>query len=619
MSFHRGLRPPPPLTVAEWSDRHRILAGKASSEPGAWRTSRTPYLRAPMDCMGPHSATEMVVLLYGAQTGKTEASLCALGYLIDIDPGPILYVSPTVESMKRVSRQRIAPLISETPALRGLVAESRSRDESNTVLLKEFDGGALVMTGANSAVGLRSMPARVIFCDELDAFPPDVDGEGAPLELALKRQSTFPNRKTWVASTPTTKGASRIEQLYESSNQYRFYVPCPHCDTPQALRWSQLKWDEGSPETARYACESCGTLIDERHKTAMLAAGEWRAEHPERGERIAGFYLNSLYSPLGWVSWADLAREFMAASHASKKGDVSLLRVFVNTRLAETFEEGTRPSSTHALAERADDYPLANPPAGVLILTAGADVQGDRIECYTWGWGRDDESWLVDYRSFFGSPSERGVWSDLATYLRQPIARESGGELKIISAGIDTGGHHTQMAYSFCLQHRRWFALKGSSLTAQPVIGRPSAIEGKAGVRVYPVGTDTAKGLLYGRLAVEKPGPGYVHVPEAILHEVPDFYEQLTAERLVTKYKAGHPVMRWAKQSGARNEAIDCLVYALAAFHGIGGHRIKPVAWAQAQAMQNKADPTTEPQPRTEEPVVRPPRQNWVTSFRRLY
>src|SRR5688572_17850002 len=196
MSFRRGIEPPPPLAVSEWADANRILAGKASSEPGPWRTSRTPYLQAPMNAMGPHSPVEMVVLMFGAQTGKTEASLNALGYLIAIEPAPIMYVSPTTETMKRTSRQRIAPAIEETPALRELVAPTRSRDEANTVLLKEFPGGALIMTGANSAVGLRSMPARVIFCDELDAFPADVDGEGAPLELALKRQSTFPNRKT---------------------------------------------------------------------------------------------------------------------------------------------------------------------------------------------------------------------------------------------------------------------------------------------------------------------------------------------------------------------------------------------------------------------------------------
>jgi phage terminase large subunit GpA-like protein len=536
-----------------------------------------------MDCLGPHSPTEMAVLMFGAQTGKTEASMNVLAFTIVCDPGPILYVSPTTELMKRSSRQRIAPMFDETPALRELVAQSRARDEASTILMRDFPAGTLVMTGANSAVGLRSMPARVVIADEVDAYPIDIDGEGAPLELALKRQSTFPNKKTWVASTPTVKDASRIEQLYDSSDRRRYFVPCPHCGEHQVLKWANLRWNEGDPESARYACEHCGSLIEERHKTALLAGGQWRAEHPERGDRVAGFQLNALYSPLGWISWADLVREFLAATAAVKRGDVSLLRVFINTRLAESFAEGASPTSTDALAERAEEYPLGEVPAAVLCVTAGVDVQDDRIEAYAWGWGRNDESWLCDFRRFNGSPAEPTVWQDLARYLEAELPHPL-GKLRIAAAGIDSG-HFTAEVYRFTFRQRNWFALKGSPLSSQPVIGRPSAVEkaGHVGSRVYPVGTDTAKTLLYGRLAIAQAGPGFVHVSEAVLDDVPDFFEQLTCERRVQRFRNGRPIFRWIKPSGRRNEALDCAVYALAAFHGIGGHRFTEEGWGQLE------------------------------------
>jgi phage terminase large subunit GpA-like protein len=348
----------------------------------------------------------------------------------------------------------------------------------------------------------------------------------------------------------------------------------------------------------------------------MLSAGEWRAEHPERGERIAGFHLNSLYSPLGWVSWPDLVREFLSANFASKKGDVSLLRVFVNTRLAKTFEEGTAPSSVVTLTDRAEEYALGTAPEGALCLTCGVDIQGDRIEAYAWGWGRDDESWLVDFRRFIGSPAQQSVWADLAAYLRQPLPHVR-GELRILACGIDSGNDAASV-YQFTRGQRYWLALKGSSLPAQPILGRSSAVEGTRGARVFPVGTDTAKTLIYGRLGIERPGPGYVHIPGAILNEAPDFFEQLTVERRVQKYKAGHPILRWIKPAGARNEALDCLVYALAAFHAIGGHRITPAGWARVE-QQIRQPEAPKPQPAAQRPApfgASPRRKNWATDWR---
>lgn len=588
-----GLRPPPAQTISEWSDANRVLGSKGSAEPGPWRTARTPYLREPMDCMGPYSKAEMVVLMFGAQTGKTEASVNVLGHLIDVEPGPTMYVSPTVDMAKRTSRQRIQPLIEETRVLRDLVDKSRARDEFNTMLAKDFPGGLLVMTGANSATGLRSMPARTIFFDEVDAFPADVDDEGSPVELALKRQSTFSDRKTWAASTPTTKGTSRIEALFETSSQCRYYVPCPHCGHRQVLIWAQVRWTNHDPETARYACIECGTLIEERFKTQMLAEGEWVAARPEE-TRVVGFHLSSLYSPHGWVRWADLAREFIAANAAKKRGDLSMLRVFINTRLAETFEEGTTPVGD--LAKRGEDYALGSLPEGVLAVTAGIDVQTDRIECYVWGFGRADQMWLVDFRTFHGKPESRAPWEELAAFLETPVD----GTLRLRGAAIDSG-HSTAMVYDFVSRRRTTcLAIKGSSLPSQPVLGRPSAVErskvASVGTRVYPIGTDTAKTLLYGRLSVTAPGPGYVHIPRAIADEVPDFWDQMTAERQVTTYRGGTAVKKWVKHAGKRNEALDCMVYALAAWYRVNGHRMSAAAWARLEAAHARkvAPPVTD-------------------------
>ena len=456
------------------------------------------------------------------------------------------------------------------------------------------------------------MPVRTIFFDEVDAFPADVDNEGSPIELALKRQSTFADRKTWAASTPTTKGASRIEDLYQSSNQCRYYVPCPHCDHSQVLVWSQLKWTDRDPETARYACLECGALIEERHKTQMLAAGEWIATRPDE-ERVAGFHLSSLYSPHGWVRWADLAREFLEANAAKKRGDISLLRVFVNTRLAETFEEGTTPVSE--LSSRAQDYALGACPPGVLAVTAGIDVQSDRIECYLWGFGRADQMWLVDFRTFYGSAGNArrlGRARRVSRYAR-------GCRFRVRGAGIDSG-HSTAMVYDFVSRRPACFALKGSSLPSQPILGRPSAAErstiAKARTRLYPIGTDTAKTLIYGRLAVSAPGPGYVHIPKAIVDEVADFWEQMTAERLVTTYRGGTAVRKWSKRAGARNEALDCLVYALAAWYRVNGHRTTESGWKRMEDALTAKQTTTTPEATTAPPSVAS-RDPWLSAVRR--
>jgi phage terminase large subunit GpA-like protein len=597
--------PLPDLSVTEWAEAHRILSGKDSAEPGPYRSERTPYAREPMDALSQTSPVEEVVLMWGAQTSKTTIGSNWLGYLADTNPGPVMIVQPTIDMAKRYSRQRLTPMIEESPTLRRKVKENRSRDEANTTLLKEFPGGFMAVAGANSAAGLRSMPVRDLFLDEIDGYPLDVDGEGDPIKLAEARQTTFARRKRLKTSTPTTKDVSRIEAAYLASDRCRFEVPCPHCDGYQPLEWGAdkpygVKWDrdhEGRalPQTVRYVCRDCGAEIREHHKPAMLGRGRWAAQQPgAQGGRVRGFHLSSLYSPLGWLSWGTLTEEWDGAMAAARAGDPSLLRVFINTRLAETFEEQGDKADQHALRKRAGDWPLRTVLPGLYVMTIGVDVQADRLEVYTWAWGRSWERQMVDRLVIYGDPavteSESGSpWQQLTEYRRTPIINRSGRAVPILACAVDTGGHHTHAVYEYVRahQHAGLLAVKGSSFAGREIIGKPTDqdinLRGqriKRGVKLWPVGTDTAKSEIYGRLRLEQPGAGYVHLSRQMPDEV---FDQLTSERLVTRYIKGRPKLEWVKPAGRRNEALDCAVYALAGAYRVGMHRWRDGDWSKWQ------------------------------------
>lgn len=592
-----GWAPPLAMLVSEWAEANMVLSGKAASEPGPYRVNRTPYCREPMDAMAASSPAEEVVLIWGAQTGKSTIANACLGYWADIEPAPVMFVQPTLTLAKRYSRQRISPLVEDCKALREKFATNRSRDESNTTLMKDFRGGVLVMAGANSAADLRSMPVRYLLLDEVDAYPQDVDGEGDPCELAEKRQSTFARKKRIRTSTPGDELISRIEPAFEASSRARYHVPCPHCGGLQALKWANIKWRENDPRTAHYVCEHCGAEIEEHHKATMLpelghgGLARWVHEDPEaKGGRVRGYHLSTLYSPLGWVSWAQLVQEFLDAKRAADLGDVTTLKTFVNTRLAETWKDQGDQADPHALAARAkahDDYTLGTVPAGALILTGAADVQGNRIEWKVKGWGRDEESWLVDHLVIWGDPADllSGKDSRLDEAERRTYTNAAGKELRIAAVAIDSGGHHTHDVYMHCRNRRarHVFAVKGQSQPGKPILGRPSDVEVnyrgtrmKRGAQVWPVGADTAKELIYGRLRVESPGPGFMHFPTDLGE---DYFAQLTAEKLVTKYHKGRPRREWVLPKGRRNEALDLEVYAMAAAHYAGITRMRPHHW----------------------------------------
>lgn len=638
-AFMEGLRPDAVLTVSQWADEHRMLSQKAASEPGRWRTSRTPYLREIMDCLSVTNPIQRVVFVAGAQVGKTETGNNWFGYVVHHAPGPMLFVQPTVELAKRLSKQRLSSMIEETPALRDRIAEARARDSGNTMLTKEFRGGVVVITGANSAVGLRSMPVRYLFLDEVDAFPSDVEGEGDPVKLAERRTTTFSRKKIYMSSTPTIRDASRIEREYLDSDQRRFYVPCPHCGNMDWIRWANIKWSDDDPKTAQLACESCGALIDEHHKTDMLGRGEWRATAQGDG-KTAGFHISSLYSPLGWKSWAEIVSEFLAA-----KNDPPRLKEWVNTVLGETWEEEySAKVGAEALQERCEEYRLTTVPDGGLILTAGVDVQDNRLAVKVKAWGEGEESWLVNWQEVYGDPADltaNGPWAQVDSILLQEYEHESGGKLKVSAAAVDTGGHFTHEAYMFCRARRarRVIAVKGSSTPGKAAIGKPSRqdvnFKGqtiKGGVELWMIGTDTIKATIYGRLKKgAEEGDGAIHFPIGLSDE---YFKQLTAEKQITRYVNGFPKRTWVKKDGARNEALDCEVYSYAALQYFYTRVNRNSIWLQARALldkmtgkgqepadsiarENAADEAQPPavQPRAQRPVLRRRPGGFVTRF----
>lgn len=546
--------------MSQWADQYRQLSSEASAEPGKWQTDRAPYQREIMDALG-DPLVEAVVVMSSAQIGKTEIINNVAGYHIHLDPAPILLLQPTLEMAEAWSKDRFAPMLRDTTVLRGLVRDPRARDSGNTLLHKRFPGGHITMAGANSPASLASRPIRLVLCDEVDRYPVSAGAEGDPVSLARKRSTTFWNRKLLLTSTPTIKGASRIEAAFEQSDQRRYHVPCPQCSEHQVLKWQQVRWNtdpskEGDekhqPETACYVCEHNGCVITDADKLDMLRLGRWVAEAPFNG--TAGFHINELYSP--WVTFAQMVTEFLKAKKLPET-----LKTWVNTSLGETWEEAGETVDADWLLQRKESWG-AEAPEEVVVVTAGVDVQGDRLEIEVKGWGVGEESWSLDYKQLFGDPAQPQVWQELDTYLQRPIKSKTGLYLNIACTCIDSGGHHTQAVYEFCRSRavRGIFAIKGLNQPGKPIVGRPSR-NNRHKLRFYPLGVDTAKEVIYSRLRITEPGHGYYHFPAERDRE---YFLQLTGEKQITRFTKGTPRREWLKIR-ARNEALDCNVYALAA------------------------------------------------------
>ena len=574
--FLKGLKPQEPLTVDEWSDKYRVLSSRGSSEPGKFRTDRTPYMREVMRCLSSEDPTQRVALMFAAQTGKSEVMNNWIGYCIDFSPGPMLICLPTLQMAQRLSKQRLEGMLQETPCLAEKIPPPRSRDSGNSQLAKIFPGGVLVITGANSAASLRSMPAKYLGLDEISAYPGDVDGEGDPVALAEKRASTFTRRKILLTSTPTIKDTCRIEAEYEASDQRKYYVPCPVCGFQQVLMFEQLKFDSKKLDKVEYECISCKERFDEKAKTTMLRKGEWRITKPENKGKTAGFWLNGLNSPLGWLSWFEICDEFLRA-----KSDPSLLRAFTNSRLAETFSyEYQAKLNAEALMETREDYLPGTIPEPVVCLCLGVDVQGglgsasQRLEVSCWGFSPDpsglsEQMHLIDHNIIAGDPNQNEVWRALDVLLDADYEHPSGGKLKISACAVDSGGLATQSVYDYCMRRRGKgvIAIKGSSRSGGPIIGKGSRVDinysgkirKKSGI-VYLLNTEDIKDRIFSKIK----GEGKIHFHAETTEE---YFKELTGEYRTQKTNSkGYPVSTYEKKPNQAVEKLDCCVYAYSAY-----------------------------------------------------
>ncbi|WP_100406662.1 phage terminase large subunit family protein [Bacillus solitudinis] len=557
-SFFKGIiksviTPPPDLTVSEWADMYRKLSSESSSEPGQWRTSRAPYQKEILDSINDYDS-EKVIIMSSAQVGKSELLLNVVGYYIDFDPAPILLMQPTVDLAKSFSKERLAPMIRDSPTLRKKASDEKSRDSGNTVMQKTFPGGYIAMVGANAPSGLASRPIRILLADEVDRFPISAGTEGDPLSLAEKRTNNFQNRKKVFVSTPTNKGASRIETEFEFSTQEHWNLPCPSCGEYQPLRFPQLHFD-----SACMACKSCGTLHDEYEWKS--SEGKWIANNPNAKNR--GFHLNEMVSP--WRKWQEIIDSF---KEANKKGPEAL-KVFVNTALGETWEPKGDGIESEDLLDRRKQYDC-EVPNDVLLLTAAVDVQDNRLEYEIVGWSIGKKSWGIKYGVIMGDPGQEFVWDSLDQVLFKEYSRKDGQNLKIMTTCIDSGGHHTKRVYSYCKEreYQRVWAIKGVGGSGKTFIQRPKRRD-DSGVWLFTLAVDVGKDALVSRLSIQDDEvEGYCYFPiDTDKGYDAEYFKGLTAEHRVIRHKNGQPVIKWEKRrSGARNEPFDLRNYAMAAF-----------------------------------------------------
>lgn len=551
----------------------------AVHEPGVWR----------------------IVFMTGSGVGKTSVLDNIQGYFIHQDPSPILSVLPTIDEAQGHSRERLTPFFQATPVLARLVGEARSRDSGDTLRFKKFPGGYLALAGANSAASLQRRHVRIVIGDEIDSYPASADNIGDPVSLAIQRTVRFWNRLVVLGGTPTIRGISRLDKIWDESDQRRFFVPCANCGVHFVMVWEKPRWreapggegipcarvvfEDNNPETTRLKCESCNVLLSDAARLDAVRAGAWRPTAPLRD--TAGFHIWEAYAT---PRLADVVTEFF-----EKRKSAEMLKTFINAKLGELWEQDEDKAEKfewRSIRARAEDdsaasyYKLGDVPAGVLVVFGGVDTQNDRLAPIVCGFGRGEECWLLYWGEIHGDPVYDETREQLDALLQKTFTHPSGTELSIVGTAIDSGGGRTQAIYNYARTRApKVIAIKGQNQPGLPIIaGKPSLQDvsygGKLipqGVQLWPVGSDTAKGEIYARLKIDRPGPRAIHFPAGLPDE---FYEQLTAEKLITKYKKGVPYQEWFLPSGKRNEVLDGMAYCFAA--AIRGG-IQRVNWDQVE------------------------------------
>ncbi|MEX3961037.1 phage terminase large subunit family protein [Paraburkholderia sp. EG286B] len=570
-----NLLPPPKLTLSQWAERYAVLSRETSAQTGRFRAFG--YQRGMLDAVTDPSV-EKISVMKSARVGYTKLMDHAVGYFIHQDPSPILVVQPRVEDAESYSKTEISPMLRDTPVLASIAGDQKAKSSDQTILAKTFrNGSSLTLVGANSPAGFRRITSRVVMFDEVDAYPVDGAGnEGDQIALGTKRSETFWNRKIVLGSTPTVKGYSRIEKSWGESDQRRYYVPCPHCgefqvlewggpDTPHGMKWDKDEQGNGIPESTYYVCKHNGCIVYEVDKPDMIAGGEWRAGKPFNGH--AGFHIWAGYSLFPNAAWPNLVAEWLRV-----KDDPLARQTFINLVLGEPYEDrGERALNEAKLAARAEVW-AAEVPDGVAVITAAGDVQDDRVEIETVGWGKNEERWSIDHTVFEGDPESDELWNRVDEHLKRIWFRADGRRFEVMAACIDSGGHHTQKVYEFCKARlgRRIWAIKGESARGgarSPVwpTKKPTA-RTKASFRPVIIGVNAAKDVIRARLHLDEPGPGYMHYPSD--RDI-NYFAQLVSERSVAKLVNGQRFRVWELSPGRANEALDLAVYSYAALCGL--------------------------------------------------
>ena len=605
----QNYQPPEDLTVSQWAARHRILSRESSAEAGPWRNDRTPYMVEPMDAFNDPRVSEITVVAM-SQVGKSELELNIIGYIIDQDPASMLYVQPNLDDAKKFSRLRIAPMFRDSPRLRTKVSEVRSRDAGNTVLQKTFPGGMLTIVGSQSPSALASTPARYVLGDEIDRWALSAGTEGDPWSLAAARTTTFYNAKKVAVSTPTNKGSSRIEKLYNDGTQERWCSQCPDCGAWHDILFDDIKFEFDTVKVGKaktyivnsvgWCCPSCGCLHSEKEMREQPA--KWIAANPDalrHGRR--SFWVNAFSSP--WRSWDTIVRMFLEA-----RKDPEKLKVFYNTILGQLWEDRGDLEDEDTMLARREDYGIREDgtpvelPDGVLVLTCGVDTQDDRLEYEVVGHGHYGETWGIKKGIIMGDPAYDEPWQRLDDLIGHVYRFANNRGLTISMTFVDSGGHKTQHVYKQCRArlHKRVFAIKGVGGDGIPYTKPPSKVKiivnGKAvgETWLYSIGVDAGKAEIMGSLKVQEPGPKYCHFPrgEDRGYDI-TFFNGLLSEKLVMKTERGRTRWAWVKLPGhERNEALDCRDYALAAFRVLDPDldaveaRLKGLTAATAQTSQ---------------------------------
>lgn len=571
-AFADGIKPDPTLTFSQWAEKYFILP-PGSAVPGRIQLNRTPYIRQVLDDLSWSNPVREVVVIKGTQLGMTTVSDIVLQATVDLFPCPVLMLFGSDAMGDEYVKTRVEPGLETNPRLKGKVSDAFDKRGKTTRRLKVFPGGSLKFAGGATGKSFRMYSAAIGIIDDVDALKQDIGGtaektgEGNPLKLIKSRTDARGGKyKLYFAGTPTDTETSLIYNAYKETDQQMFFVPCPYCGHEQVIDFFRIKYTAENRTLTKVLgleCEGCRKLIPETKKTWMVTRGIWRATRPATTRTKVGRSISSAYSLLGFTWW-DMCAEWLDAVESKDRGDLTLMSHFYNTRLALPWDStpGEKVEGS-TLFERRETYEKV--PEAAAVLCAGIDVQANRLEVTVFGFG-EAERWGIVHKIIGGDPTiafgkAGSPWNDLETFLDTTFENQDDSKMSILKSCLDTGNWTVEcMAF---LNHpkiraRRYkiHGIKGSSTPGKPLISNPNP-EG-----VFILGTDQAKENIFYQLQITRPGPGYIHFNESFSEQ---YFYQLTAEEIRYKYIAGRQVRYWYCPKHARNEALDCFVYALAA------------------------------------------------------